>query len=103
VRKHPRPQPLVDDLRHCAALADDEANWPYIQESLFEAADRIAQLEAAAEKVHGIIAEYWGPCMGSVESLLTLREAVGARASTWLPKVSDLPRASTLETKGEQE
>lgn len=62
---------------------------------------RNQQLEAAAEKVHGIIAEYWGPCMGSVESLLTLREAVGERATTWLPKVSDLPRVTSLETEGE--
>lgn len=59
---------------------------------------RNSALEAAAEKVHGIIAEYWGPCMGSVESLLTLREAVGERASTWLPKVSDLPRVATVCT-----
>jgi hypothetical protein len=65
-------------------------------------ADRIRSLEAAAEKVHGIIAEYWGPCMGSVESLLTLREAIGERANTWGPNVSDLPRVvATLETKGD--
>lgn len=71
----------------------------HVGKCVSEAEARIRALEAAAEKVHGIIAEYWGPCMGSVESLLTLREAVGERATTWLPKVSDLPRVTSfLET-----
>ena len=68
-------------------------------------ADHIAALEVrcrvlteAATKVHGIIAEYWGPCMGSVECLLALREAVGEEAKSWGPKVSDLPRVTSAET-----
>lgn len=48
---------------------------------------RVAALEAALTKVHGIIAEYWGPCMGSVECLLTLREAIGPHAKGWGPSV----------------
>lgn len=58
---------------------------------------RIDELEAALTKVHGIIAEYWGPCPGSVETLLTIRDAIGAKG--WLPNVDYLPRLlATAET-----
>lgn len=84
----------------------DECNANYRARLAREEAEaaRIAALEArcrvlteAATKVHGIIAEYWGPCMGSVECLLTLREAVGEEAKSWGPKVSDLPRVTSAD------
>ena len=54
---------------------------------------RIAQLETALIKVHGIVAEYWGPCPGSVETLLTIRDAMGAK--DWRPNVDYMPRLLT--------
>ena len=59
--------------------------------SAIELLKRIAKLEAALTKVHGIVAEYWGPCMGSIETLATIRDALGGDAKNWRP---------TLETEG---
>jgi hypothetical protein len=58
---------------------------------------RIAQLEEALTKVHGIVAEYWGPCPGSVETLLIVRDVLGTK--DWRPNVDFMPRLLTpLET-----
>lgn len=96
-----RYQCEIENTRLTTDAQRDYEGMREFQAKFIAADHRIRALEAAAEKVHGIIAEYWGPCMGSVESLLTLREAVGERATTWLPKVSDLPRVTSLETKGD--
>ena len=62
---------------------------------------RITKLEEALTKVHGIVAEYWGPCPGSVETLLTIRDVLGTKE--WRPNVDFMPRLmTTSETKGEQ-
>jgi hypothetical protein len=50
-----------------------------------DAEARIAQLEAALTKVHGIVAEYWAPCMASIETLATIRDAIGDEAINWKP------------------
>lgn len=46
---------------------------------------RVEHLESALTKVHGIVAEYWAPCMGSIETLLICREAIGGDALKWRP------------------
>ena len=89
-----------------AALADITARWKAQEihggKLCAEAAkrfERILALEAALTKVHGIVAEYWGPCPGSVETLLMIRDAMGAK--DWRPNVDYMPRLLTSsETDG---
>jgi hypothetical protein len=64
-----------------------------LREEIREKDARIEQLEVALTKVHGIVAEYWGPCPGSVETLLTIRDALGTK--DWRPNVDFMPRLLT--------
>jgi len=72
------------------------ADLPELPGGAFVLAGDYDALAEALTKVHGIVAEYWGPCPGSVETLLTIRDALGA--TTWRPNVDFMPRLMTENT-----